>query len=120
MIGTSSFVGFAIMIAGGVILPLAVAIWWIVTRHEKITTVLAGAATWFVFAILLETIPKLLLFNPALSVGRAVLASPVLYTVFGTLLAGVFEETGRLLAFKTVLKNRKNRERVIDIGSGKW
>ena len=118
MIGTSSFIGFAVMIAGGFILPLAAAVWWIITKKEKVTTVLVGAATWFVFALLLETVPKLLFFTPATSVGKAVLASPVLYTVFGALMAGVFEETGRFVAFKTVLKNRVNRETSISHGIG--
>lgn len=57
-IGTSSYIGIGIMIAGGIIIPLAVCIWWFLTKKEKITTVLTGAATWFVFAVILEGIPK--------------------------------------------------------------
>ncbi len=118
MITTSTYMGITLMIALGVILPLAVAIWWVKTRKEKFTTVLVGAATWFVFAIILEGIPKGILFNPALPFGKTVMESAVLYTALGALLAGIFEETGRLVAFKTVLKKRTNKETAISHGIG--
>ena len=117
-IGTSSYVGIGIMIAGGIILPLAVCIWWLLTKKEKVTTVLIGAATWFVFAIILESIPKVIIFNPSTSLGKTVLGNIVLYTVIGTLLAGIFEETGRLVAFKTLLRKRTNKETGISHGIG--
>lgn len=118
MIGTSTFVSLGLIIAFGVIFPIVVAIWWIKTQKEKVTTVLVGAATWFVFAIILESIPKLILFNPVLSIGKTVMGNVVLYTVLGALLAGVFEETGRFIAFKTLLKKRTNRETSISHGIG--
>lgn len=118
MIGTSSFVGIGIMIAGGILLPVAVCIWWLLTQKEKITTVLIGAATWFVFAVILEGIPKFLFFNPATSFGKTVMGNIVLFTVIGALLAGIFEETGRLVAFKTVLRKRTNKETGISHGIG--
>ncbi|MBO4235569.1 MAG: YhfC family intramembrane metalloprotease [Firmicutes bacterium] len=118
MIPISSFVGIGIMIAGGILLPVIVCILWLKRTKEKFTTVLVGAATWFVFAIVLETIPKYFLFNPATSIGRKVLGSVVLYTIVGALLAGVFEEVGRYIAFKTVLKKRTNKETGISHGIG--
>ncbi|MBQ3795412.1 MAG: YhfC family intramembrane metalloprotease [Butyrivibrio sp.] len=118
MIGTSTFVYMGIIIAVGIIMPLAVAIWWVKTRNDKFSTVLVGAATWFLFAMVLETIPKAVLFNPATSIGKTVLGNTFLYVFFGTLLAGVFEEVGRYVAFKTVLKKRTNRETGISHGIG--
>ena len=117
-IATSSYVGIGIMIAGGIIMPLALCIRWLIKKKEKITTVLIGAATWFVFAVLLEGIPKFLFFNPATSPGKAVMENTVLYTAIGALLAGLFEETGRLAAFKTVLRKRTNKETGISHGIG--
>lgn len=118
MIGTASFVGAGIMIAGGIILPVGACIWWLKTRKDRLSTVLAGAATWFLFAMILESVPKLLLFNPSTSIGKTVIDNVALYTVFGALLAGVFEETGRLVAFKTVLRNHTNKETGISHGIG--
>ena len=45
MFGSSFYIGVALMILFGIALPLAVAIWWIRTKKEKVTTVLVGAAT---------------------------------------------------------------------------
>ena len=114
----SVFSGIALMALFGLALPTAAAIWWIRTRHEKLTTVLVGAATWLLFAMLLEAAPKAIFFNPALPIGQKVMGSPVLYTVIGALMAGFFEETGRLVAFKTVLKKRRNRETAVSHGIG--
>ena len=118
MLGTSTFVYLGLMVAAGIILPVGTAIWWLVKKHEKVSTILVGAATWFVFAILLESIPKAILFNPASLIGKAILGNAVLFTLVGALLAGIFEETGRLVAFKTVLKNRTNNETGISHGIG--
>lgn len=118
MIGISSFISIAIMIAGGLILPVGVSLWWILAKKEKVTTVLIGAATWFLFAMVLETLPKMLFFNPALPIGRAVMGNTVLFTVIGASLAGIFEETGRFIAFKTILRKRTHRETSISHGIG--
>jgi len=118
MIGSEAFAGIGIMIAGGFILPVVICIWWLLTKKEKITTVLIGAATWFVFAVLLETIPKYFLFNPATSLGKSIAGNVALYTVIGALMAGIFEETGRLVAFKTVLRKSTNKETGISHGIG--
>ena len=118
MIGTSAYVGFGLMIAFGVLFPVAVAVWWLATRKEKVTTVLIGAAVWFVFAMVLEPIPKAILLNPMLSVGKAVLSNTLLAAAVGALLAGVFEETGRFIAFRTVLKRRTDRKTAISYGVG--
>lgn len=90
---------------------------WLLVKKERITTVLWGALTWFLFATVLESIPKVLLlrFSPWAS---QIMNSPVLLTIVGASFAGVFEETGRLVIFKTALKNRRNRETAISHGLG--
>lgn len=118
MVPNNVFVCLALLILGGVIVSVVPAIWWIKTRRERVTTVLVGAATWFVFAQVLETIPKLILLNPAFAISNTIRGSVVLYTLVGCLLAGVFEETGRFVAFKTILKKRTNKETAISHGIG--
>ena len=117
-IGAPVYTGIALMILFGLLFPTAVAIRWIRTRKERVGTVLIGAATWFVFAMILETVPKAVFLNTLTPVGRAVLSRPALAVVLAALLAGIFEETGRFLAFRTVLKNRRNRETSISHGIG--
>ena len=96
MIGSQIFLYEGLLIAFGIIVPVGLTIWWVVTRKEKITTVLAGAATWFVFAVLLEAIPKYFFFNPDTALGQTVIGNVVLFSAIGALLAGIFEEPAAL------------------------
>jgi len=67
-----------------------------------------GCAVFFVFAIILEGTINNLIFSSAL--GSTIRNNIWVYAVFGGLMAGVFEETGRFAAFKTVLKNNRNND----------
>lgn len=118
MISTSVYVNIIIMTALCIVLPIIAAVVWLKKTKERISSVIAGAATWFVFAIILESIPKAVLFNPSLSIGKTIMGNAVLYTFFGALLAGIFEETGRLIVFRTILKNRTNKEAAVSHGIG--
>ncbi len=118
MIGTGTYAAIAIMLAGGILLPAAICIWWLVTRKERFTTVLTGAVIWFVFAMLLEQIPIAILFRREAPWGDLFLNNAAVYAVTGALLAGIFEETGRYLAFRIILKKRTNRETSISYGIG--
>lgn len=104
--------------------PLVIALIWCMKKKERFSTVLAGAATFLLFALVLEKpIQNVLLFPTAMGMeehvaSRFFAAHPVLLALAAGLFPGVFEETGRLVAFKTVLKNRKNRETSISHGIG--
>lgn len=119
MIGAKAFTGIALMIAVGIILPAAAVFLWLKKhREEKFTTVLIGAATWLAFAMILESIPKAIFLTPLLPIGKKITGNVLLVTVIAALFAGVFEETGRLVAFKTLLRKRKNREAAVSHGLG--
>ena len=104
--------------------PLALAIFWVVKKKDKFTTVFVGALVFVVFVYILEKpIQNILLFPtqmklPDTSFSRFFNARPVLLSLILGLFPGVFEETGRLVAFKTLLKNRKNRETSVSYGLG--
>lgn len=108
---------FISMIIVGICAPTVLAIIWNVKNRQKISITLIGAAVWFVFAIVLETFPKLILFQNNNPIGKAVMSNAVLVSVIGGLLAGIFEETGRFLAFGLLIKNR-NRKTSITYGIG--
>ena len=123
-VGTSQL---AVLIIGTVIFfaaPLMMAIIWKVKKKEKISTILIGAATFLFFALILEKPIQNALVFPTLmglpyhGAAKFLDANPVLWALVVGLFPGVFEETGRLIAFKTVLKNRKNRETSISHGIG--
>jgi uncharacterized membrane protein YhfC len=114
MVGTTAYIAFGLMIAAGLILPTVLCIWWLKTRHEKFTSVLTGAMTFLIFALVLESIVHSIVFM----VFPGIRDNVVAYMLYGALMAGIFEETGRFLAYKLILKKRTNRETAISYGIG--
>ena len=85
-------------------------------KGGKWITFLIGAGTFFLFALILESIFHNLVFLTPL---WAVLQDNIwLYGLYGGLAAGVFEETGRLLAFKLLLKNEREPITALSCGIG--
>ena len=123
-VGTMQMGMIALGAAVFLIVPLIVAIVWVKKKKEKFTTLIVGAATFLLFAVILEKpIQNILVFPEAMglsehAVSRFLSARPVLWALVVGLFPGVFEETGRLVAFKSILKNRKNRETSISYGIG--
>lgn len=107
-----------------IVTPPVIAVIWTKKKKEKFTTILIGAATFLLFALILEKpIQNVLIFPSQMgltdhAVSRFINARPILWAFAVGLFPGVFEETGRLVAYKTVLKKRKNRETSISYGIG--
>ena len=117
-----------VLLAAGAVLfialPIVIALIWKKRKKEAISTILVGAVSFLFFAVILEkAIQNLLIFPvqmglPEHAASRYINARPVLFAFLVGLFPGVFEETGRLIAFKTVLKKRKNKETSISYGIG--
>lgn len=86
----------------GIAAPLLLA-WWMVRKyHVKATTILAGAGVFIVFALVLESLMhQVVLKGPH---GASIMGNVWYYALYGGLAAGIFEETGRFLAMKFLLK----------------
>lgn len=117
-VSVESISALAMMVGVGVIVPLALALIWKFVKKERFTSTLIGAAMFAAFAIVLESFPKLLFFQANNPVGKFVLSNPAAFVIVGALLAGIFEETGRFVAFKVFLKKRRNKETAISYGIG--
>ncbi|MBP3758346.1 MAG: YhfC family intramembrane metalloprotease [Firmicutes bacterium] len=123
-VGTEQFLALGLGAALSVIITLAIALVWKIKKKEPFTTILAGAVTFILFALILEkSIQNALVFPtqmglPDHAASQFINARPVLWALVLGLFPGVFEETGRFIAFKTVLKNRRNRETSISYGIG--
>lgn len=118
MIGVSTISVYVCMVAVGILGPVILALIWKKKTGEPLSTVFVGALIFFVFAIVLETLPKLVLFQTNNPVGVYVMARPLLYMTLAALLAGIFEETGRFVAFRFLLKKRTDRRTAISYGIG--
>ncbi|MBP0956825.1 MAG: YhfC family intramembrane metalloprotease [Oscillospiraceae bacterium] len=80
-------------------------------KDVRISSFFIGGAVFFLFALVLEQIMHYFML-PIVS------GSTVTYVIYGVLAAGVFEETGRFAAFKTVMKKRNNPGDAVMYGLG--
>ncbi|MBQ3865094.1 MAG: YhfC family intramembrane metalloprotease [Clostridia bacterium] len=123
-VGTMSFVWLVLGVILWIVVPAVIAIIWKIRTKEPVTTILVGAAAFLLFALILEKpIQNILLFPTAMMlpehpISRFFSARPVLLALAAGLFPGVFEETGRLVVFATVLRKRRNRETSISYGIG--
>lgn len=107
MVSASSLVMMVINIIFGVAVPILLA-WWMVRKHNvKLSTILTGAAAFIVFALVLESLVHNIVLKGAH--GDTILNTPLYYALYGGLMAGLFEEIGRFLAMKFLLKKEPDR-----------
>ena len=100
------------------ILPIVLLIVWKIKTHEKIFPVFIGAVTWLLFAIILKIAPAYLLLQADNPVAKTISGNIWLTMFVAGILAGLFEETGRFLAFRYVLKKYDQRRSAISYGIG--
>ena len=102
MIATGTLVFMVLDLILGFAVPICLA-WWMVKKYQvRLSTILIGAATFFVFALVLEAlVHRIVLNGPA---GETIQGKTLYYALYGGLMAGLFEETGRFLSMKFLLK----------------
>ena len=113
--GIPSILAILFAMAFSVIFPIGIMLYFR-KMGGKWKTFLIGAATFIVFAMILESILHNLIFLTPL---WTILQGNIwLYGLYGGLAAGVFEETGRFLAFKLILKNEREPVAALSYGIG--
>lgn len=102
MVSTSSLIMMAVNALLGFAVPIALTVLLVRRFHVKPATILIGAATFILFALVLESlVHQWVLKGPH---GASIMGNPLLYALYGGLAAGIFEETGRFLAMKFLMK----------------
>lgn len=106
----------AAFLVGGILailIPIAaMIIFKLKNKSVKLRYFFIGAATFVVFALILEQILHSLMLPVIQN------SSVAFYTLYGALCAGIFEETGRFLAFKLFCKNENDPRASIMYGLG--
>lgn len=104
-------------ISGLVAVALAVGLLaWFRRQGGRMSTFFIGCAVFVVFALILERIGhQLILYGPA---GGVIQGNIWLYALYGGLMAGIFEEVGRLAAFRFALRKRKEPVTALMYGAG--
>ncbi len=94
MMAVNAFLGIAV--------PVCLSVYLVRKHHARLSSILIGAGTFIVFALVLESIMhQLVLKGPH---GQSILDNTLLYAIYGGLAAGVFEETGRFVSMKFLMK----------------
>lgn len=97
------------------LLPIVLCIIWHKKTKSKVYPVFIGAATFVVFALILEQILHTVVLK---STGTAITGNIWLYALYGGFAAGIFEETGRFIAMKFFMKKDLSKESSIMYGIG--
>lgn len=116
-VSTQTFVLLGIGAALFLVAPVVIAIIWKKKKKEPFTTILIGAATFMVFVIVEKIIQSFFIMDST-PIGAFINARPLLWAFTVGFFPGIFEETGRLVAFKTFLKKRTQRETAVSYGIG--
>jgi uncharacterized membrane protein YhfC len=90
----------------GIAVPVCLSVYLVRKHHARLSTILIGAGTFILFALVLESIMhQLVLKGPY---GESILDNTLRYAIYGGLAAGVFEETGRFLSMKFLMKKESS------------
>ena len=87
------------------------------TEIPEDTTYDSGACAAFGLQLLEQVLHYAFLISDN-AVSRAIAANPGLYVLYAGLAAGLFEETGRFMAFKYLLRRSGGRETAVSYGLG--
>ena len=120
VIGKSSIPSLIITVVLMIAIPVIFFIYWRRKHKERtnISYLIAGALGFIVSARMLELGVHyfcILADNP---VSRFINGSTAAYVIYGTVMAGVFEECGRYIVLKYIMKKNRTRENAVLYGIG--
>ena len=120
VIGKSSIPSLIITVILMIVIPIAFFIYWRKKHKEqiKISWLIAGALGFLVSARGLELGVHYFCIVADNPVSRFINGSTWAFVLYGTVMAGVFEECGRHIVFKYILKKNRTRENAVLYGIG--
>ncbi len=108
MVPFSSILFMAVSCAIGFGVPIGLLLYLHISKKADLLSFFVGCAVMLLFALVLEAaVHRIVL---ASSAGEVIRGNTWLYGLYGGFMAGLFEETGRLIAFKTVLKKKRDKD----------
>ena len=102
MVSKLSVVMIIVNMIFGVLIPVVIMVSFKKKYKASIKSFLMGCATMLFFAMVLEQLVHSVVLGSA--AGAVIQGNIWLYALYGSLMAGLFEETGRLLTMRYVLK----------------
>lgn len=105
---TLSIVFMAVVAMVGIIIPAVLLLVFRKKYKANIPAFFIGCAVFIVFALIIEAFLHKLILPSA--IGLKIQGNIWLFAVYGGLMAGIFEETGRFTAFKTLLRKKSGND----------
>lgn len=100
------------------VLPLGLLIWWKKKTKASLWCFIVGTVCFFVFSAVLESLVNQFFLTGNHALSAKITGSPILYMLFGSFAAGIFEETGRLFGFRVLLRKHSEKECAVAYGIG--
>ena len=120
VIGKNSIPSLVITIILMIAIPVAFLVFWR-RKHREQTNIgylIAGAIGFIVSARMLELGVHYFCIMADNPVSRFINGSTVAYVLYGTMMAGVFEECGRFIVLRYIMKKNRTRENAVMYGIG--
>ena len=120
VIGKSSVPALAVTVVLMLAIPVVFFVWWY-KKHKAqvhILYLVAGAAGFLVSARMLELGVHYVCIAMDNPVSRFINGNTAVYVLYGTVMAGVFEECGRHIVLKYIMKKNRTRENAVLYGIG--
>ena len=120
LIGESSIPSLSITVILMIAIPVSLFICWRRKHKEQtnISYLMAGAIGFLVSARMLELGVHYFCIIADNPVSRFINGSTIAYVLYGTVMAGVFEECGRYIVLRYVMKKNRTRENAVMYGIG--
>lgn len=117
MVSLASMAAMAVSLVLAAFLPVGLAVWFARKHRGTLRDMVVGALIFFVFVLVLENAMHVYFLRTNFETSM-ILDNPWAYAVYGALAAGIFEESGRYLGFRFLLKGRERWEDGIAYGIG--
>lgn len=114
-ISNTAMAGMIISLVISFVVPIGALLYMIIKRNAKVSVFFIGCGVFFVFAFILESLFHL---AAASATGGAVFSNIFITAIYSGLAAAAFEETGRLIAMKFLMKNKLTSDNAIMYGAG--
>ena len=120
VIGKSSIPSLCITVLLMIAIPVIFFLYWRGKHRERtnIPYLIAGAVGFIVSARVLELGVHYICLAADNPVSRFINGSTAAYVLYGTVMAGVFEECGRYIVLKFIMKKNRTRENAVLYGIG--
>jgi len=118
MVSTFTILALCLSLLGCLVFPIVLCIVFMRKNHPGALPLIMGIVVFIVFVLILEQLMHYVVLS-AIPATKALLGNnPWLFATYGALAAGIFEETGRFLAFTFFLKKKREWKHGIAYGIG--